>query len=191
MPRVGLTKKRLTDEAGRLADEIGYDNLTLAALARHFGVAGPSILKHVAGNDDLRQALAVAALEDYRTDLERAVMGKSAGDAMRALAAASRAWVLEHPGRYAAMVRAPAQNDEEHVAAANRVLSVLVAVVNSYGIIDDAVDAIRFLRSALHGFATLESSGAFELNTDVSQSFDRLVNICDHVLTSWGHSVAL
>lgn len=187
MPRVGLTKARLTDEAGKLADEIGYDNVTLAALARRFGVAGPSIFKHVAGQADLRRAMAIAALDDYRTDLERAVMGKSSSDAVRALAVASRSWVLEHPGRYAAMVRAPERDDEEHVTAANRVLAVMDAVVNGYGITgDDAIDAIRFLRSALHGFATLESADAFELDRDVAQSFDRLVVMCDGVLSSWG-----
>jgi AcrR family transcriptional regulator len=191
MPRVGLTRKRLTDEAGRLADEIGYDNVTLAKLARHFGVAGPSIFKHVAGQEDLRRALAVAALDDYRTHLERAVMGKSASDAVHAMAVASRTWVLEHPGRYAAMVRAPANDEEEHVAAANRVLRVLEAVVYGYGITgDEAIHAIRFVRSALHGFATLEAAGAFELNRDVSRSFDRLVTMCDGVLASWGQAGA-
>jgi hypothetical protein len=40
---------------------------------------------------------------------------------------------------------------------------------------DDAVDAIRALRAALHGFVTLEAGGGFGLPVDVDRSFDRLV----------------
>ncbi|MGI5132991.1 TetR/AcrR family transcriptional regulator [Pseudonocardia sp. CA-107938] len=189
MPRVGLTRQRLTEEAGRLADEIGYDNVTLAALARRFGVAGPSVFKHVTGQDDLRQAIAVAALDDYRTDLERAVMGRSTGAAVRALLTTSRTWARDHPGRYAALSRVPTRGSAEHVAAANRVLAVLEAVVEGYGITgDDAIDAIRFVRSALHGFSSLECAGAFELDRDLTRSFDRLTDVCDAVLASWNRA---
>ena len=40
---------------------------------------------------------------------------------------------------------------------------------------DDAVDAIRALGAALHGFVTLEAGGGFGLPVDVDRSFDRLV----------------
>jgi hypothetical protein len=40
---------------------------------------------------------------------------------------------------------------------------------------DDAIDAIRALRSALHGFVLLETGGGFGLPVDVDRSFERLV----------------
>ncbi|GAB3952288.1 hypothetical protein GCM10027614_55720 [Micromonospora vulcania] len=49
MPRVGLNQQTVVREAARLADEVGYQQLTLAALAGRLGVALPSLYKHVRG----------------------------------------------------------------------------------------------------------------------------------------------
>jgi hypothetical protein len=40
------------------------------------------------------------------------------------------------------------------------------------------------LRSALHGFATLEVTGGFRFDTDVDDSFTWMVNLIDHGLRS-------
>ena len=40
---------------------------------------------------------------------------------------------------------------------------------------DDAVHAVRTVRSALHGFVALEAAGGFGLPVDLEASFDRLV----------------
>ena len=50
---------------------------------------------------------------------------------------------------------------------------------------DDAIDAIRALRAALHGFVTLETSGGFGLPADIDRSFDRLVQGLTTALASW------
>ena len=41
---------------------------------------------------------------------------------------------------------------------------------------DDEIDAIRTLRSGLHGFVALEAAGGFGLPLDVDRSFERLVD---------------
>jgi hypothetical protein len=50
---------------------------------------------------------------------------------------------------------------------------------------DDAIDATRALRSALHGFITLESSGGFGLPVDVDRSFQRLVKGLATAFMGW------
>ena len=50
---------------------------------------------------------------------------------------------------------------------------------------DDAIDATRALRSALHGFITLESGGGFGLPVDIDRSFARLVNGIATAFSSW------
>jgi len=42
MPRAGLTAERVVVEAGAVADEVGLDRLTLAAVAHRFGVSVPA-----------------------------------------------------------------------------------------------------------------------------------------------------
>lgn len=49
----------------------------------------------------------------------------------------------------------------------------------------DAIEAIRTLRSGLHGFITLEASGAFGLPIDVDRSFDRMVGAIIGSFSHW------
>ena len=50
---------------------------------------------------------------------------------------------------------------------------------------DEAIDATRALRAALHGFVTLEAVGGFGLPRDVDRSFARLVQILDTAFRNW------
>nr|WP_274387673.1 TetR-like C-terminal domain-containing protein [Salsipaludibacter albus] len=93
------------------------------------------------------------------------------------MARAYRAYAVEHPGRYAATVRAPGPDDVALRAASDAVLSTVLAVLGDLGLTgDDAVDAARAVRSALHGFVTLEAAGGFGLPRDVDRSFTSLVD---------------
>jgi hypothetical protein len=42
---------------------------------------------------------------------------------------------------------------------------------------DEAIHALRGLRSLVHGFATLEISGGFGIPLDLDESFSRLVDL--------------
>jgi AcrR family transcriptional regulator len=186
MPRAGLTPQRVVEEAGAVADATGLDRLTLAAVADRFGVAIPSLYKHVHGLDGLRRDLAVLAVRELTAALSRAAVGRAGRDALHAMADAYRAYATAHPGRYAASVRAPAPDDTEHLAAAADALDVFFSVLAGYGIRgDDAIDAIRGLRAAMHGFVTLEAGGGFGLPQSVDASYRRLVDAVDTALMAW------
>jgi AcrR family transcriptional regulator len=186
MPRAGLTPQRVVEEAAAVADATGLDRLTLAAVADRCGVALPSLYKHVRGLDGLQRDLAVLGVRELAATLARAAMGRAGGDALHAVAAAFRAYATAHPGRYAASVRAPTPGDGEHLAAADDALAVLLAVLAGYGIRGPAaIDAIRALRAALHGFVALEAAGGFGLPQSVDASFDRLVDALDGAFTTW------
>ena len=43
---------------------------------------------------------------------------------------------------------------------------------------------MRMLRSALHGFATLEAAAGFQISADVDDSFTWMVDFIDHSLRS-------
>ncbi len=160
-----------------MVDAEGASALTLAALAQRFGVAQPSLYKHVAGLDDLHGRLAVARHDrDIGTSMRRAASGRSGRAAVTAVAAAYRDYAREHPGSYGYLLRVRS-GDPAHAAAAQEVLDVLADVLAGYGMEgeDAVVDAIRFLRSTLHGFVALELAGGFAMARPVDASFDVLV----------------
>ncbi len=186
MPRAGLSEERVVEEAARLADEVGYEALTLAGVAASFGVRLPSLYKHVKGLDALRGLVAVLAVRELAEELGRAAVGKSGNAALRALADAYRSYARHHPGRYAATLRAPESGDDALRAASEAVLQIVFAVLDGYGLSGaDLVDATRVLRSTLHGFVSLESAGGFGIPQDVDRSFDRVVASLDAAFRSW------
>lgn len=186
MPRAGLSPELIVNEAARLVDETGRERLTLSELANRFGVAQPSLYKHVDGLDGLNRLLAVLVLRELGATMRRASTGRAGADALSALAMAYRAYASAHPGRYAYALRAPAPGDDALEAAAAEILSIFDDVFAGYGITgSDAVDAARFVRSALHGFVSLELGGGFGMAHSVDSSFDRLVAASNRALIDW------
>lgn len=178
MPRVGLTAERVVAEAEAMVDEVGLSRFSLAALAVRLGVQPPSLYKHIAGEDALQRAIGARAIGELANVMRDAAVGRSGADAVRAIATAYRRWAHAHPGRYAVTLRAPDPSDEDSVAASTRAVEVIRGALTHYGLVGDAeIDAIRTLRSALHGFVSLEAVGGFGLPVDIDRSFDRLVDL--------------
>jgi AcrR family transcriptional regulator len=186
VPRAGLSTAVVVRDAADLADEIGLDRVTLAELAQRRGVALPSLYKHIRGLDALRQRVAALATAELADVFATAAAGRARTDAVVALADAYRDYARRYPGRYAASQRAPGDADPDHVAAAARAVGTITAVLAGYGLSgDDAIDATRAMRSALHGFVSLEQAGGFGLPVDIDHSYAQLVLALDLAFQSW------
>ncbi len=186
MGRAGLDSEVVVRTAAEIADADGLDRLTLAAVAHRLGVRPPSLYAHVAGLADLRVRLAIDACHDLRDALARAALGRAGGDALRAVADAYRAWALAHPGRYATIAHDFA-DDPEAAAAAAAVVEVVFAVMRGYGLEGEAaVHGVRAVRSAMHGFITLEERGGFRMEVDLEQTWERMITMLDRGLRAGG-----
>jgi AcrR family transcriptional regulator len=186
MPRAGLTEDRVVEEAERMADEAGLSQLSLTALAARLGVRQPSIYKHIDSLAGLRRSISIRAKGELGDVLARAAVGRSGGDAIAALSVAYRSWALLHPGRYEAAQHGTVPGDTEDEAVSLAVIEVIADVLAAYDLHgDDAIDAIRALRSTRHGFVALESGGGFGLDRDIDRSFERLVQGVIVALASW------
>jgi AcrR family transcriptional regulator len=185
MARAGLTAERLTLAAAELADEVGFENVTVSALARRFGVRDASLYSHVRNLNDLRTRVALLAVAEFADRIGRAVAGLSGRDALAAFAHAYRGYATEHPGRYAATT---VHTAPELAASADgaRLIELTYAVLRGYGLPEPHfTDAVRLLRSAFHGYADLEVTGAFHHPRGVQESWDRAVDALHVLLENW------
>ncbi|MFT4294680.1 MAG: WHG domain-containing protein [Micropruina sp.] len=181
-----LTRDRVVRRAAELADEIGLDAVTITKLGRALGIAPPGVYRHVADLAALHRGIGTLAADELAASLSQACAGLSGADALAALAATLRRWAVEHPGRYAALQVAPEPDDAEGQAAAGRLLAVIGSALRAYRLAgDDQTDAIRLIRSALHGFVSLELGGGFRQPRDPDATFDRMVGSLDTMLRSW------
>jgi AcrR family transcriptional regulator len=183
MPRVGLNRQTLVSAAVDAIDEgqpATLTELTLAGLASRVGVAVPSLYKHVASLADLRREVAIASVTELTGLITAATSGRAGADAVAAMAHAVRTFAREHPGRYAATQTAgdPSDPADDRLTQARaQTVTVIAAVLRGFDLPDSRmVDAIRILRSAVHGFVLLELEGGFGLPDDLERSFTLLID---------------
>ncbi|MFE8944645.1 TetR/AcrR family transcriptional regulator [Streptomyces sp. NPDC007856] len=186
MARAGLTADRVVAAAAELADEAGFENVTLSALARRFGVKDASLYSHVRGLADLRTRLALHAGGELIDWIAAAVAGRAGKDALAAFAGAYRAYALEHPGRYAATQIRIDQSLIAGSPAMRRTAEITHGMLRAYGLEEpDLTDAVRLLRSTFHGYCALESAGGFGADRDVRASWDKAIDALHLALTHW------
>jgi AcrR family transcriptional regulator len=180
MPRAGLTPERIISQAATVADEVGLDRLTLAAVAQRCGVSLPGLYKHVSGLEEVRRGIAVMAVRELTGVLARAAAGVAGAGALHAISAAYRSYALARPGRYAASVVAPAPGDDELIEVATQTFEVVAAALAGYHLADaDLIHAMRMWRAACHGMASLQSTGGFGLPESVDVTFEHLIGALD------------
>ncbi|MEK8106759.1 WHG domain-containing protein [Micromonospora sp. M12] len=156
-----MTVERLTLAAAELADEVGMQNVTVAALARQFGVKDASLYFHLRNAQDLRIRIALLALAELADRVAAALAGRAGKDALVAFANAYRDYARQHPGRYAAM---QIDLDPETAAASAGVrhAEMTRAILRGYRLSEpDQTDAVRMMHSTFHGFVSLERTGGF------------------------------
>ncbi|MCB9114576.1 MAG: WHG domain-containing protein [Caldilinea sp.] len=178
-PRAGLDRDAVVAAAVDLVNREGAGALSLKRLADELGVQTPSLYNHVDGLPGLQRELTLLNARLLGDALTAAAIGKAGPAAIAALMDAYREYIKANPGLYLYAVRPAAldaPHDAERTRAETRIVMVAVAVVNSFGLTgDDAIHAVRALRSVVHGFATLESAGGFGIPLDLDESFRRLV----------------
>ncbi len=177
-PRVGLDQASVVEAAAKLIDEEGIAQLSLGRLAERLGVRPPSLYNHVAGLPGLKHDLALYCLHDLLDRVLHATVGKSHAEAIFALAYAYRAYAQQTPGRYALTLQAPDPTDQETQVMALQIVDVIRAILVPYQLSEeDAIHAIRGLRSLVHGFLALEMAGGFGMPIDRDASFRWLINL--------------
>ncbi|MEV5599530.1 WHG domain-containing protein [Streptomyces sp. NPDC052496] len=188
MARAGLTAERVTRAGAELADEIGFDQVTMAQVARRLGVKDASLYTHVRGLDDLRGRIALLAADEKTIRIAEATAGLAGRAALVAFADAWREYASRHPGRYTA-TQTPLDIDPELAANApgpRRAVELTYGMLRGYGLTEpDLTDAVRLLRSTFHGFAALEAAGGFQHGRPPRDSWVRVLDALHTALEHW------
>ncbi len=189
--RAGLDRERVVRAAAELVNHEGAESLTINRLARELSVRPSSLYNHIHGLEDLWHELALLNLRNLGERLTSAAVGRSGAAGVLAVAKAYRAYVKEYPGLYQSSLRASGNHtppDPKLQSAEEHIVRVVLALVESFGLSGvRAIDAVRALRSAVHGFATLEVTGGFGLPLDLDESFQQLIEMIIHGMQQKGY----
>ncbi|QIS19657.1 TetR/AcrR family transcriptional regulator [Nocardia terpenica] len=186
MVRTRVTTQALTEAAAEMADEIGFDNVTVLALARRFGVKDASLYSHIKNVRELRERVAALALTELADQAADALAGRAGKDALVAFASAYRDYAKKHPGRYAAG-QLDIDTDSPAAAPARRHAELTRALLRGYNLPEpDETDAVRFVNGTFHGYVSLEKAGGFRhTERDVDLSWSKALDALDAVLRNW------
>ncbi|MEV7957039.1 TetR family transcriptional regulator [Streptomyces sp. NPDC088141] len=94
-----MAAERLVRAGAELADEVGFGQVTVSALARRFDVKAASLHSHAKNSRNLKVGIALFALEELADRAADALAGR-AGKA--AFGNVYRDYARERPGRYTA-----------------------------------------------------------------------------------------
>ena len=180
-PRSNLTKQTVVQAAADLINAEGLEALSLGRLAKELGIRTPSLYNHIDGLPGLMRELSILNARNLAERLNDVAIGQSGPELVRTVMQSMRVYIKEYPGLYLSTVRASgtqAEVNPELEQEEARSVKVGMAVMGSFGLEgEDAVHAVRGLRSVVHGFATLEISGGFGMPLDLDESFLRLVDL--------------
>ncbi|MYS22136.1 transcriptional regulator, TetR family [Streptomyces sp. DvalAA-14] len=184
--RAGLTTERLVRAGAELADEVGFGQVTVSAVARRFDVKVASLYSHLENSQDLKTRIALLALEELADRAAEALAGRAGKDALTAFADAYRDYAREHPGRWAA---AQFRLDPAAAAASagGRHAQMTRAILRGYDLAEpDQTHAVRMLGSVFNGYVNLEAAGGFSHSAPDSQAtWTRMLDALDALLRNW------
>ena len=186
MARAGLTTERLIQAGAELADEVGFDQVTVSELARRFDVKVASLYSHLKSSHELKTGIALLALAELADRGAAALAGRAGKDALIAFANVYRDYARAHPGRYAAtQLRLDPQTAA--ASAGRRHSQMMRAILRGYDLSEaDQTHAVRLLGSVFHGYVSLELGGGFSHSEPgPQQSWLRILDSLDALLRSW------
>jgi AcrR family transcriptional regulator len=186
MARAALTAQSLAQAGADLADEIGFDEITVSELARRLHVKPANLYAQVKNSHDLKTRIALFALQELADRADGALAGRAGKDALAALANVHRDYARDHPGR-AAAARMPLDPLTAAASAGARHAEMTRAVLRGYDLAEpDQTHAVRLLGSVFHGYVSLEMSGGFSHSApDADQSWSRVLDALDALLHNW------
>ena len=186
MPRQNLTQTAVLAAAADLADRVGFDAVSLSALARELGVQPASLYSHVRDRAALVEGVHQLALGELADRISAAIAGRSGRTALAGLIDAHRSYARERPGRWTALQR-PAMPKTAGSESARRVAAVMLAVLRGYDLPEDElVHATRFVGATINGFLALEAAGSFAYrDTGTELSWTRALDVLHAALRAW------
>ena len=169
-----LSTGAVVEAALAVADSEGVEAVTLARVARQLDCHVTSLYSHVESVDDLRLRLTIAVQEELAREVWEAALGRSGGDALRAIAGVYRRFGEAQSARATLLFSGQAGGNEEFVNGAQVLAEPIRATLSGMGLDETrARYAHRAFTAALRGFLLADSQDVYGSEADAT--FDQVV----------------
>lgn len=176
MARKGLNTDCIVEAAAELIAEKGFDRFSLRELADRLGVKTASLYNHISSLSELTSNIGQLAFERMAGQLYSGTEDASSFDTLYHIAIGYRKFAKENPELYKTIVKIPSTGGSDLIEKGQSLVHSLYPVLEACGLSEkDIIHFSRTIRSAMHGFVTLEEAGFFGTVVDVDESYSYMV----------------
>ena len=176
MARKGLNTDRIVEVAAELIAERGFDQFSLRELADRLGVKTASLYNHISSLSELTSNIGQLAFERMAGQLYSGTEDTLPFDTLYHIAIGYRKFAKQNPELYKTIVKIPSTGSYDLIEKGQSLVHSLYPVLEACGLSeDDIIHFSRTIRSAMHGFVTLEEAGFFGTAVDADESYSYMV----------------
>ncbi len=159
----------IVSAARRILEAEGSHAFSLTDVSAAVGVRTPSLYKRFADRAALLAALEQRGFEELGEFVQRA---SREPDALRAMARAYRRFAHTSPQLYARMLAPDATVSGASLVWRQQAVAPVITVLTAQVGASRALAAARAVTAFLHGWVTMENTGAFRLGGDLEADFE-------------------
>ena len=176
MARKGLNTDRIVEVAAELIAERGFDQFSLRELADRLGVKTASLYNHISSLSELTSNIGQLAFERMTGQLYSGTEDALPFDTLYHIAIGYRKFAKQNPELYKTIVKIPSTGSSDLIEKGQSLVHSLYPVLEACGLSeDDIIHFSRTIRSAMHGFVTLEEAGFFGTAVDADESYSYMI----------------
>ena len=178
MGRIGKNRDEIVDTAIKIMDKKGLASFQLSDVADAMEMKTPSLYNHFEGLDDLVRSVQLRTNELLFNHMVAESKGLEGQKSFKALCRAYRGFFKKHTGIYETMTIAINPKDKELLQATFKSVGLVTNILSTVRMdADFGVHIMRSIRSALHGFVSLEAKGNMILKASADESFEIMIDI--------------
>lgn len=173
MSRADIDKSVIINKAVELANEIGFEKVTLKLLASNLNIKPPSLYNHINGLEDLQKEVMLYGWKQLEERVIEAAIGVTGYDALEAMGRTFYKYATENSGVFDAMLWYNKFQSDEMQDATKRIFSVIYKIFSTLNISQENCDhLIRTYRAFLEGYILLVNNNAFGHPLSIEGSFE-------------------
>lgn len=171
-----LNRTVILETSFYLANEFGFENLTMKLIASRLEIRPPSIYNHISDIDEVKIGVATLTLsklaEFLKGSVEKKILETSdQAEILKSLCFSYREFAKGYSGVYSAILPS-AEKYPDMLASSREIIEICMKSLGLTGQVDSSsIHKIRIMRSTLHGFVSLEAAGGFGLSESVDDTF--------------------
>jgi AcrR family transcriptional regulator len=172
MPAIAKTSDiDVISAARRIIAENGIDGLSMQGIGDAVGIKAPSLYKRFSDRSAIIRGVQLTEFAEIGNTIEESVADLSPADAIRKIAEIQWSLSQERPKIYAILFSVGTITNTEDIAIRTQALTPLFVACRALVGPGTGLAAARTLASYIHGFISMQMSGAFDQTPGVEGSY--------------------